>query len=128
MKMLDSLANLLEKENQQKFKKQKFYPQKYKPKVARPVRLFDFDPNQVSVDQMEELGIPAFLAKRIDKFRSKGGRFRKKEDLLNIYDCTDEPFGKTPGRRWKSINSAGRKILSGQGDLFQTCETGFGCI
>ncbi len=86
MKMLDSLANLLEKENQQKFKKQKFYPQKYKPKVARPVRLFDFDPNQVSVDQMEELGIPAFLAKRIDKFRSKGGRFRKKEDLLNIYD------------------------------------------
>lgn len=92
MKMLDSLANLLEKENQQKFRKQKFYPKKYKPKVARPVRLFDFDPNQVSVDQMEELGIPAFLAKRIDKFRSKGGRFRKKEDLLNIYDFPSDIF------------------------------------
>jgi competence protein ComEA len=84
--MLDSLANLLEKENQQKFRKPKFYPKKYKEKIARSVRLFDFDPNQVSVDQMEELGIPMFLAKRIDKFRSKGGKFRKKQDLLNIYD------------------------------------------
>jgi competence protein ComEA len=84
--MLDSLANLLEKENQQKLRKPKFYPKKYKEKVSKAVRLFDFDPNQVSIDQMEELGIPTFLAKRIDKFRSKGGKFRKKEDLLNIYD------------------------------------------
>ncbi|MEO6288058.1 MAG: helix-hairpin-helix domain-containing protein [Dyadobacter sp.] len=84
--MLDSLANLLEKENQQKFRKPKFYPKKYKEKITRSGRLFDFDPNQVSIAQMEELGIPSFLAKRINKFRSKGGKFRKKEDLLNIYD------------------------------------------
>lgn len=84
--MLDSLANLLEKENQQKLRKPKFYPKKYERKAPRAARLFDFDPNQVSVAQMEELGIPRFLAKRIDKFRSKGGKFRKKEDLLNIYD------------------------------------------
>jgi competence ComEA-like helix-hairpin-helix protein len=84
--MLDSLANLLEKENHQKLRKPKFYPKKHKEKLSRTVRLFDFDPNQVSIDQMEELGIPTFLAKRVDKFRSKGGKFRKKEDLLNIYD------------------------------------------
>jgi competence protein ComEA len=53
---------------------------------ARPVRLFPFDPNEASTEQMEELGIPAFLAKRIEKYRSKGGKFRKKEDLLHIYD------------------------------------------
>lgn len=52
----------------------------------RVIRLFEFDPNEVTVDQMMDLGIPRFLANRIQNFRSKGGRFRNKEDLLKIYD------------------------------------------
>jgi competence protein ComEA len=90
--MLDSLAALLEKENQQKIRRPKYFPKKYESKPKRAVRLFDFDPNRVSVDQLEELGVPSFLAKRIDKFRSKGGKFRKKADMLGIYDFPSELY------------------------------------
>jgi competence ComEA-like helix-hairpin-helix protein len=49
-------------------------------------KLFAFDPNTVSVAGWQQLGLPRWLAERIDKYRSKGGQFRKKEDLLRIYD------------------------------------------
>ena len=49
-------------------------------------KLFKFDPNTVSVAGWQQLGLPRWLAERIEKYRSKGGQFRKKEDLLRIYD------------------------------------------
>jgi len=52
----------------------------------RPLSLFYFDPNTASGEQLQELGIPRFLAERIVKYRSKGGKFRRKEDLQKIYD------------------------------------------
>lgn len=95
VKMLDSLAVVLEKASQAKSKSFKPYPKKtFGRKPGKPVKLSDFDPNVASVDQLETLGIPAFLAKRIENFRSKGGKFRKKNDLLNIYDFPSELFHK----------------------------------
>ena len=49
-------------------------------------KLFNFDPNTVSVAGWQQLGLPRWMAERIEKYRSKGGQFRKKEDLLRIYD------------------------------------------
>ena len=49
-------------------------------------KLFNFDPNTVSVAGWQQLGLPRWMAERIDKYRNKGGQFRKKEDLLKIYD------------------------------------------
>lgn len=49
-------------------------------------KLFNFDPNTVSVAGWQQLGLPRWMAERIDKYRSKGGQFRKKEDLLKICD------------------------------------------
>lgn len=49
-------------------------------------KLFNFDPNTVSVAGWQQLGLPRWMAERINKYRSKGGQFRKKEDLLKIYD------------------------------------------
>ncbi|QDK80796.1 helix-hairpin-helix domain-containing protein [Spirosoma sp. KCTC 42546] len=49
-------------------------------------KLFQFDPNTISVAGWQQLGLPRWLADRIDKYRAKGGQFRKKEDLLRIYD------------------------------------------
>ncbi len=49
-------------------------------------KLFAFDPNTVSVAGWQQLGLPRWMAERIEKYRSKGGQFRKKEDLLKIYD------------------------------------------
>jgi competence protein ComEA len=54
--------------------------------IAVPTRLFTFNPNTASVHDLEALGIPAYVAKRIEKYRIKGGQFRKKEELLRIYD------------------------------------------
>jgi competence protein ComEA len=51
----------------------------------RPLSLFYFDPNVASIAQLQELGMPKFIAERIIKYRSKGGQFRKKEDLQRIY-------------------------------------------
>jgi len=51
-----------------------------------PTRIFAFDPNTASPAQLQELGVPRFLAQRIQKYREKGGRFRRKEDLKKIYD------------------------------------------
>lgn len=49
-------------------------------------KLFAFDPNTVSVTGWQQLGLPKWMAERIEKYRSKGGQFRRKEDLLKIYD------------------------------------------
>jgi competence protein ComEA len=83
---LDSLATELNKNAEETEFNTSDYKTESKKDPARPTRLFTFDPNQATTDQFEELGIPKFIAKRIDKYRSKGGQFRKKEDLLHIYD------------------------------------------
>ena len=64
---------------------------------------FRFNPNTVSVAGWQQLGLPRWMAERIDKYRSKGGQFRRKEDLLKIYDFppdvyeTLEPYIELPG-------------------------------
>lgn len=54
--------------------------------VDETAALFAFDPNLISAAQWQSLGLPRFLAQRIEKYRSKGGRFRTKSDLKKIYD------------------------------------------
>jgi DNA uptake protein ComE-like DNA-binding protein len=46
---------------------------------------FPFDPNTAAVGEFDSLGIPGVLANRIAAYRSKGGVFRIKSDLLKIY-------------------------------------------
>jgi competence ComEA-like helix-hairpin-helix protein len=48
-------------------------------------KLFVFNPNTVTVEELEQLGFPQFLAQRIDNYRQKGGRFKLKADLQKIY-------------------------------------------
>lgn len=57
-----------------------------------PARLFPFNPNTISTEQWQQLGLPRWLAERIGKYRAKGGRFRKKEDLKRIYDFPEETY------------------------------------
>lgn len=47
--------------------------------------LFPFDPNKISEEEWQTLGVPAALAKRIIHYRNKGGQFRKPEDLRKIW-------------------------------------------
>lgn len=47
--------------------------------------LFAFDPNNLPEEEWAKLGVPRWIAKRIINYESKGGRFRRKEDLQKIY-------------------------------------------
>lgn len=58
-----------------------------------PATLFAFDPNNSTEDEFKQLGLPAFLAKRIVNYRSKGGSFRKKGDLKRIYGMPEALYG-----------------------------------
>jgi competence protein ComEA len=59
---------------------------KTRPAPSAIVKRFPFDPNAIGLQEWQQLGVPSFLGKRILKYREKGGRFRKKDDLSKIYD------------------------------------------
>jgi competence protein ComEA len=52
--------------------------------------LFTFNPNVISQDSLELLGFPKTVANRLINYRSKGGKFYKKEDVKKIYGVTDQ--------------------------------------
>lgn len=95
-KMLDSLTVSLDKQkpyytnqfkNGQNYENSNNYDSKKK-----AYKSFNFDPNTASIAQLEDLGLPKFIAERIEKYRSKGGKFRKKEDLAKIYGVLPETY------------------------------------
>lgn len=53
-----------------------------------------FDPNTVSLTELQKLGLEQTLAERVINFREAGGRFRKKEDILRIYNFPEELYHK----------------------------------
>ena len=61
---------------------------------SKRIKLSTFDPNQASEAQLEELGIQKWMVKRIINYRTKGGQFRKKEDLQRIYDFPTDLYAK----------------------------------
>lgn len=56
------------------------------------IELAPFDPNQLTKDEWIRLGVPEKVAQRIENYHKKGGRFRKKEDLLRIYDFPEDLY------------------------------------
>lgn len=57
-----------------------------------PAQLFEFDPNTATQEELQQLGLRERTAKSIVKYRSKGGQFRKKEDLKKIYTLAEEDY------------------------------------
>lgn len=57
-----------------------------------PIKLFKFNPNTVSKEELLQLGFKPSTADRLIKYRSKGAQFRKKEDLSLIYGLSKEKF------------------------------------
>jgi competence ComEA-like helix-hairpin-helix protein len=58
-------------------------------RLSPPPRRFAFDPNLATAEQFNELGIPKRVAQTIIKYRNKGGKFEKPEDLKKIYGLED---------------------------------------
>lgn len=67
-------------------------PETSAPVPELKIELKPFNPNEESISALQTLGIPTFLARRIDNYRNKGGQFRVKSDLSRIYDFPDSLF------------------------------------
>lgn len=55
---------------------------------------FNFNPNTATVSELRKLGLGNRVSKSIINYRSKGGVFRKKEDLKKIYGLSDSDYFK----------------------------------
>lgn len=53
--------------------------------TRRPVRRFRFDPNLAGMQEWQLLGLSEKQAAVLLRYRNKGGRFRRKEDLQRMY-------------------------------------------
>ncbi|PRY37577.1 competence ComEA-like helix-hairpin-helix protein [Spirosoma oryzae] len=91
-KKLDSLLRLMQDEEANKPQygkndtRDRTDAERFNEPKRRTGERFAFNPNTVSVADWQRLGLPQWLAERIDKYRSKGGQFRQKADLLKIYN------------------------------------------
>lgn len=56
------------------------------------VALAPFDPNVADSATFCRLGLPAWMARNVLRYREKGGKFRKAEDFKKIYGMEEERF------------------------------------
>jgi len=63
----------------------------YKPKTRIKER-FIFDPNTIGIAEWQKLGLSARQAQSILTYRSRGGQFRKTEDLKKMYTISDRMY------------------------------------
>lgn len=63
-----------------------------KQRLVERYSLFGFDPNQADSATFRRLGLPPYVARNIERYRSKGGLFRTKEAFAKIYGITPEKF------------------------------------
>ncbi|MBK6836754.1 MAG: helix-hairpin-helix domain-containing protein [Bacteroidetes bacterium] len=68
--------------------------EKAKRDSIRVNELFPFDPNTVSVEDAVKLGFSKKTAQTLEKYRSKGGKFKSKEDLKKLYGVSEKLYAK----------------------------------
>lgn len=104
----------------------KSYGNKPKPaeKPRRTVESFAFDPNTVSLEDLQRLGLSERQAASIENYRAKGGRFRTKADFQKMYVVSDtlfarlEPFIDIPKLELNTADSAALLSLRGIGPWY----------
>lgn len=58
----------------------------------RELTPFPFDPNTIDSAGIVELGLPSFIGANLEKYRRKGGRFKKKEDFARLYGLSTTQY------------------------------------
>lgn len=59
---------------------------------SKPGSLFYFDPNTLSAESWQKLGLPGKTIHTIQNYLAKGGRFKKPEDLARIYSLRSDEY------------------------------------
>lgn len=67
---------------------------KEKPNIEKPKTLtpFNFDPNLISKEEFLQLGLAPKVVQTILNYRSKGGKFYKKQDFKKIYGLSEKDY------------------------------------
>lgn len=92
--------------------------------APRRVESFRFNPNTVSLEDLQRLGFSEKQALSIDKYRQKGGRFRRKADFAKSFVVADtvyerlEPFIDIPLLDINQADSLALLVLPGIGPFF----------
>ena len=93
-------------------------------KAERKVESFPFNPNTVSVEDLQRLGFSAKQAQSIENYRLKGGRFRRPADFAKSYVVADSifqrlrPFIRIPRLDINQADSTALLDLPGIGPYF----------
>lgn len=87
VKAMDTLATKQKLNYQKKYEEpdNEYQYQPGKTKSFTDGELFPFDPNTLSVEGWQRLGLSEKTSRTIDKYRSKGGKFYKPEDIRKIW-------------------------------------------
>lgn len=92
--------------------------------AGRTVESFRFDPNTISLEDLQRLGFSQRQAQSIINYRNSGGRFRRKEDFAKSYVVDDsvfqrlEPFIEIPRLDLNKADSAAFDALPGIGPYY----------
>jgi len=91
------LAGIEKQENKDnriiKTNDKKSFPKKEKPKESS-LRLKPFNPNLVSISELNEMGVSDHVAKNFINYREKVGHFKNKEEVRNLYTVNDYLYSK----------------------------------
>jgi competence protein ComEA len=93
LKKSDLLENLLKKANSDHGTYGIFDAQNEDVTVEN-LDMFYFDPNKTSMEDWKKLGVSEKVIRTIEKYLSKGGKFRRKEDLKKIWGLTTETYNR----------------------------------
>ncbi|HLS37651.1 MAG TPA: helix-hairpin-helix domain-containing protein, partial [Sphingobacterium bovisgrunnientis] len=63
-------------------------------KTNKTITYFTFDPNTATANQWDKLGLSPKQIQVILNYRSKGGKFYKKEDLRKIYSISEKDYNR----------------------------------
>lgn len=92
--------------------------------APRTYESFAFDPNTVSLSDLQRLGLSERQAESIVHYREKGGRFRSKADFRKMYVVSDtlfarlEPYVEIPKLELNTADSASLVMLHGIGPWY----------
>ncbi len=59
---------------------------------ANSLKLFDFNPNEISKEELDSLALPKRVKSNMLSYRERGGVFNKPSDIKRIYGMTDSLF------------------------------------
>lgn len=82
--ILDSLAHQLSSRKER--------PKTFPETPYASIELFEFNPNEATLEHFIALGLPKYVAQRVLNYRQAGGAFTIKSDFQKIYGLSKEDF------------------------------------